>query len=702
MARGVPFCVVVLVVLTLVLGPGGALALLPHTSQTAIRFLTAYIANRDFSRVNIFVPANAAAAGAADDDDDDEGVIVPVEMLLRLSSSVKPCSVGLHRLNNSSQVLETTRITATASRVLSVIFLHTSHHLRIFYDVCEAGGVVEQYPWLVFGDHSLIVSLSSLKPRLPLDNLVMFATLAATTAPNSTNNNTNNNNTTNNNTSSISNINEVNVYEMYSVTPDSSTYTLKRLGTWRGEASVSLPREDWSERRTNLTGLHLRCTTMAQAPFIYLSEPGPDLSVEVTGGYAKDVWDMLQEIHGFTYECQVPGDGSFGTLVDGKWSGLVGDLVEGRADVAMTSLDHNTARASVVSFTAGLREVGYRLVARRPGLMDQTWTSFTSELMPDAWLGTLAFVVMAPPCLVFCARYSPFETQSVTLKDAYILAIGAFAIQGSWLEVRSVSTRIVFLTIFVTTLVVYAHYTSALVSLLTVTSTSNGFNSLQELLNDRSYNFGFQAGTFLEEEFKTAQHSVFSDVWEELVLSDANNLVESPQDGITKVANERYVYMIEENEFRSLFGDMCQVQLLKTSYFNTHTGFALTSNSPLKKMFDNQLIRMRDGGILSRAWQSWQPPPALCTAPRMVAINFQHIITAFLLLLLGVALAAVLIPCERLHWNVVGRRKVLRSQMKQDTTLQSSSLTVGHGTSTSSPFLYPPLVSSTSLFHTQY
>lgn len=70
------------------------------------------------------------------------------------------------------------------------------------------------------------------------------------------------------------------------------------------------------------------------------------------------------------------------------------------------------------------------MVAKRPGLMDQTWTSFTSELMPDAWLGTLTFVVLAPPFLTFCARYSPFETQHITLKDAYILAIGAFAIQG--------------------------------------------------------------------------------------------------------------------------------------------------------------------------------------------------------------------------------------------------------------------------------
>ncbi|MPC90930.1 hypothetical protein E2C01_085934 [Portunus trituberculatus] len=70
------------------------------------------------------------------------------------------------------------------------------------------------------------------------------------------------------------------------------------------------------------------------------------------------------------------------------------------------------------------------MVVRRPGLMEQTWTSFTSELLPEAWLGTAAFVVLAPPFLVLCSCYSPWETERVTFKDAYILTIGAFAVQG--------------------------------------------------------------------------------------------------------------------------------------------------------------------------------------------------------------------------------------------------------------------------------
>ncbi|XP_045124383.1 glutamate receptor ionotropic, kainate 5-like [Portunus trituberculatus] len=242
---------------------------------------------------------------------------------------------------------------------------------------------------------------------------------------------------------------------------------------------------------------------------------------------------------------------------------------------------------------------------------------------------------------------------------------------GSWLEVRSVSTRIVFITIFMATLVVYAHYTSALVSLLTVASTSVGFSSLQELVQDGSYRFGFRSGTLLEQEFRKAHHSVFRDVWEELVLPHADSLVTENQHGIAKVTEEKYVYMMEENMYRSNYGNNCRVMQVKGSYFTTQTGLALRRHSPLTKILDAQLIKFRDGGLLSRAWRRWQPVVTHCSAQRVVAIELNHLFTAFLLLLLGMILSVVILPCERLHWQAVGKLKAHQIQVMRQKGLVS-------------------------------
>lgn len=107
----------------------------------------------------------------------------------------------------------------------------------------------------------------------------------------------------------------------------------------------------------------------------------------------------------------------------------------------------------------------------------------------------------------FCLRAISFEGKQLYAELSIFILLpfsrhAHNAHAGSWLEVRSVSSRTVFITIFMATLVVYAHYTSALVSLLTVASTSVGFSSLQDLLHLGSYRLGFTAGTLLEQEFK--------------------------------------------------------------------------------------------------------------------------------------------------------------------------------------------------------
>ena len=71
-----------------------------------------------------------------------------------------------------------------------------------------------------------------------------------------------------------------------------------------------------------------------------------------------------------------------------------------------------------------------RMVAKTPGLMDSTWTSFTSELQTGSWGATIAMILLTPPVLVMCTRLSPAEKSKLSFKDAYLLAIGALAFQG--------------------------------------------------------------------------------------------------------------------------------------------------------------------------------------------------------------------------------------------------------------------------------
>lgn len=70
-------------------------------------------------------------------------------------------------------------------------------------------------------------------------------------------------------------------------------------------------------------------------------------------GYCIDLLEKLAEDMGFTFDLYIVGDGKYGALSgSGRWTGLVGDLLSGTADMAVTSFSINSARSRVIDFTS--------------------------------------------------------------------------------------------------------------------------------------------------------------------------------------------------------------------------------------------------------------------------------------------------------------------------------------------------------------
>ncbi|KAG7513741.1 glutamate receptor ionotropic, NMDA 3B [Solea senegalensis] len=69
-------------------------------------------------------------------------------------------------------------------------------------------------------------------------------------------------------------------------------------------------------------------------------------------GYCIDLLEKLAEDLGFEFDLYIVGDGKYGAWKAGRWTGLVGDLLNGLADLAVTSFSINSARSQVIDFTS--------------------------------------------------------------------------------------------------------------------------------------------------------------------------------------------------------------------------------------------------------------------------------------------------------------------------------------------------------------
>ncbi|KAL6471691.1 hypothetical protein MHYP_G00203410 [Metynnis hypsauchen] len=69
-------------------------------------------------------------------------------------------------------------------------------------------------------------------------------------------------------------------------------------------------------------------------------------------GYCIDLLEKLAEDMQFEFDLYIVGDGKYGAWKGGRWTGLVGDLLSGAADMAVTSFSINSARSKVIDFTS--------------------------------------------------------------------------------------------------------------------------------------------------------------------------------------------------------------------------------------------------------------------------------------------------------------------------------------------------------------
>uniref|UniRef100_A0A8D0GDW7 Glutamate receptor n=1 Tax=Sphenodon punctatus TaxID=8508 RepID=A0A8D0GDW7_SPHPU len=69
-------------------------------------------------------------------------------------------------------------------------------------------------------------------------------------------------------------------------------------------------------------------------------------------GYCIDLLEKLAEDLPFDFDLYIVGDGKYGAWKNGRWTGLVGDLLSSTAHMAVTSFSINSARSKIIDFTS--------------------------------------------------------------------------------------------------------------------------------------------------------------------------------------------------------------------------------------------------------------------------------------------------------------------------------------------------------------
>ncbi|NXY80124.1 NMD3B protein, partial [Glareola pratincola] len=219
------------------------------------------------------------------------------------------------------------------------------------------------------------------------------------------------------------------------------------VGTWR-QGNLELEEGAWrSQRQRTSPGegprMKLRVVTLVEHPFVFTREadedgscpagqlcldPGTNDSAALDAlfeelgaengsvpraykkccyGYCIDLLEKLAEDMPFDFELYIVGDGKYGAWKNGRWTGLVGDLLSGAAHMAVTSFSINSARSKVIDFTSPFFSTSLGILVRTKDTASPIG-AFMWPLHWTMWVGVFVALHMTALFLTLYEWKSPY------------------------------------------------------------------------------------------------------------------------------------------------------------------------------------------------------------------------------------------------------------------------------------------------------
>ena len=105
-------------------------------------------------------------------------------------------------------------------------------------------------------------------------------------------------------------------------------------------------------------------------------------------GYVIDFVKHLSEEVKFKYKFHLVGDGKYGSFnpTTGEWNGMIGELINQKADMAVIDLSMTSQRQKAVDFTMPYMNTGVGILFKKKAPPPPNLFSFLSPLSLDVWL----------------------------------------------------------------------------------------------------------------------------------------------------------------------------------------------------------------------------------------------------------------------------------------------------------------------------
>ncbi|PNI61619.1 GRIK1 isoform 9 [Pan troglodytes] len=398
----------------------------------------------------------------------------------------------------------------------------------------------------------------------------------------------------------------------------------EKIGIWNSNSGLNMTdsNKDKSSNITDsLANRTLIVTTILEEPYVmYRKSDKPLYGNDRFEGYCLDLLKELSNILGFIYDVKLVPDGKYGAQNDkGEWNGMVKELIDHRADLAVAPLTITYVREKVIDFSKPFMTLGISILYRKPNGTNPGVFSFLNPLSPDIWMYVL-LACLGVSCVLFViARFTPYEwynphpcnpdsdvvENNFTLLNSFWFGVGALMQQGSELMPKALSTRIVGGIWWFFTLIIISSYTANLAAFLTVERMESPIDSADDLAKQTKIEYGAVRDGSTMTFFKKSKISTYEKMWAFMSSRQQTALVRNSDEGIQRVLTTDYALLMESTSIEYVTQRNCNLTQIGGLIDSKGYGVGTPIGSPYRDKITIAILQLQEEGKLHMMKEKW-------------------------------------------------------------------------------------------------
>ena len=403
-------------------------------------------------------------------------------------------------------------------------------------------------------------------------------------------------------------------------------------------------------RRANLTNVTLINTVETWDNYLKLTDSGYD-------GFFVDIVDIFRSMMNFDMEWINPPDRNWGTLENGTWTGMVGQLSRGEADLSTTGLTLTLQRLDACDFSKGTSKDLITLISGISSGVNINFYAYLLIFDHYVWISIFVMTLLIAVLYLLMEKYAETSRSLTILADSYAkFLLNLIQIDQDNLTKRKISSKILFVNFSCTfSFVLFAYYNGVLTSLMTTTPAPIAIESFKAVWENNYFVTVWQGSASLQDMENASPGSYMDKVWSRVLESGEKYTMTSNDEVVRAIRSEpnRVLFYGAASTFYK-YPDLTALDIKEKK--RILNGIGLAKNSEFKSLIDFHLGLLEESGVLAKLTNKWLENGKMDPLPNAnndmasaSVLGYDNILFPFLILVGGIALSLALSLMEFLQ-----------------------------------------------------